>query len=109
MGIGRGVYGGIMRRISHELKVCDIECAPLKEQFGCDITCGIDLILQEGQPICKEGEVIRFELSPHMLPGAKPQAMSVTKVNQVTYIKPKQQKGGKGREKGDSRQFDDDP
>jgi len=109
LGIGRGVYGGIMRVINTELRVCTIESAPLKEQFGCDITCGVDLIMNEGKFTVQEGDVVRFELSPHLLPGAKPQAMSVTRMNAMAYTKPKQKPYDDRRRDRDSRRNEDEP
>merc|ERR1719382_101757 len=66
-----------------------IHSQPLIEQFGCDIQFQVSLITNGDKLVVNVGDVCRFELSTQLLPGAIPQASSVVRANQMSYVKPK--------------------
>jgi len=86
-GCPRGVYGGVVKSYSKANGYGFIKSMPIKEQFGHDVHFQGDLIPNQGSFQIGGGDVVRFELSPHLRPGGKPQALTVTRANAIPYKK----------------------
>merc|ERR1712060_849660 len=83
-GLPRGVYGGVIKSYSKEEGGL-IYSKPIEEQFNCDVTFTADLLQSTGAFPIRMNDVVRFELSPHLKPGGKPQALSVSRSFQLPY------------------------
>lgn len=83
----RGAWGGQIKLLSKASGFGYIESQPIKDQYGCDVHFVVDLIQENGQFTVRSGDVVRFELSPTLQPGGKPQALSVSRANQIPYKK----------------------
>merc|ERR1712137_101269 len=90
-GMLRGIYGGVVKSYSKANGFGFIHSMPVKEQFGFDVHFQGDLIGDQGSFSIQSGDIVRFELTPQLRPGGKPQALTCARANMPAYKMPKKE------------------